>query len=116
MNTPELIKQSAVDYFTNHFAGDSVVLQPPTLTFPGMAAVTLEQNSELCNLPSMEELHNVVKVLKPDSASGPDGFTGKFFQRAWQVIKYDLLERVIDFFSREYSACGFLSFSSCFYP
>ena len=94
---PNLLKQSAVEYFTNHFAGDLPILVQPTLILPGQE-VTLEQNAELCKLPTMEELHIVVKGLKADSAPGPDGFTGKFFQVAWDIIKSDLLEAVLDFF------------------
>jgi hypothetical protein len=33
----------------------------------------------------------VVKDLPPDRAPGPDGFTGAFYQRAWPIIKRDIL-------------------------
>ena len=33
-----------------------------------------------------DEVWNVVKELRPDNAPGPDGFTGKFYQKAWPII------------------------------
>jgi hypothetical protein len=38
-----------------------------------------------------EEIWGVVKELHPDRAPGPDGFTGAFYQRAWPVIKGDII-------------------------
>jgi hypothetical protein len=50
--------------------------------------------AELQDLDAMfteEEIWGVVKDLHPDRAPGPDGFTGAFYQRAWPVIKGDII-------------------------
>jgi hypothetical protein len=50
---------------------------------------------ELENLFSEEEIWNVIKELPPDRAPGPDGFIGAFYQRAWPVIKRDILAGIL---------------------
>jgi hypothetical protein len=46
---------------------------------------------ELDEMFSEEEIWGVVKDLPPDRAPGPDGFNGAFYQRAWPVIKRDII-------------------------
>ncbi|XP_075101596.1 uncharacterized protein LOC142177036 [Nicotiana tabacum] len=42
--------------------------------------VTMDQNLELSRLPTIEEVRAAVFELSGESASGPDGFTGLFYQ------------------------------------
>ncbi|XP_070034920.1 uncharacterized protein [Nicotiana tomentosiformis] len=42
--------------------------------------VTMEQNLELCRYPTLEEVKAIVFELSGESTSGPDGFTGTFYQ------------------------------------
>jgi hypothetical protein len=37
------------------------------------------------------EVWSVIRELKSDKASGPDGFKAYFFQTVWPIIKHDLL-------------------------
>jgi hypothetical protein len=43
------------------------------------------------NLFTEEEIWNVIKEMPLDRAPGPDGFIGIFYQRAWPMIKGDIL-------------------------
>jgi hypothetical protein len=43
---------------------------------------------------SLTELHTVIKQLNKEKAPGPDGFTGKFYKKCWDIIKLDLLEAI----------------------
>jgi hypothetical protein len=43
---------------------------------------------------SEEKIWSIVKSLPPDKASGPDGFMGRFYKVAWQVIKVDFMGAV----------------------
>jgi hypothetical protein len=40
---------------------------------------------------SKTEIWMVIREMKPDKAPGPDGFTTRFYQSAWPVIKHDML-------------------------
>jgi hypothetical protein len=40
---------------------------------------------------SEEEVWSIIKAMSPDKASGPDGFTGRFYQIAWPIIKGDVM-------------------------
>jgi hypothetical protein len=39
-----------------------------------------------------EEVRKVVRSEELDKASGPDGFTGRFYAACWPVIKVDVME------------------------
>lgn len=100
------IKESVVGFFIAHFAGDINDLEPATLDVPSHM-ITEEQNVDLCRPPTLEEVKQVVFGLKPDSAPGPDGYTWKFFQFCWDIIKFDVLEGVLDFFAGNDIPLGF---------
>ncbi|PKU82328.1 integrator complex subunit 11 [Dendrobium catenatum] len=55
-------------------------------------------NDSLCLLPYDMEIYNAIMDLNGDSIVGPDGFTTKFFQKCWDIIKVDIIDAVIDFF------------------
>ena len=38
-----------------------------------------------------EEILAVIKDMPSDKAPGPDGFIGLFFQKAWEIIKEDIV-------------------------
>jgi hypothetical protein len=48
------------------------------------------QELDLCF--SEEEVWGVIKQMELDKAPGPDGFTGRFYQYTWPVIKRDILQ------------------------
>jgi hypothetical protein len=47
--------------------------------------------SELDTMFTEEEVWNTIREMPGDRAPGPDGFTGAFYQRAWPIIKPDIL-------------------------
>jgi hypothetical protein len=46
---------------------------------------------ELDAMFTEEEVWNTIREMPSDRAPGPDGFTGAFYQRAWPIIKGDIL-------------------------
>ncbi|WMV30196.1 hypothetical protein MTR67_023581 [Solanum verrucosum] len=96
----ENIAKAACDHFQNKFTGTEQPINEDILQhIPRM--VTPEQNMTLQAMPTSEELQQVVFSMNPNSAPGPDGFSGKFFQNCWDIIKEDILNAVHAFF------CGY---------
>lgn len=100
------INESAINFFTSHFSGHIPSLEVPSLTLP-VQVISEEQNTDLCRLPTLVEIKIVVFNLKTDSAPGSDGYTCKFYQACWEIIKFDLLEAILDFFSGNDIPMGF---------
>ncbi|XP_070034559.1 uncharacterized protein [Nicotiana tomentosiformis] len=48
--------------------------------------VSLDKIMELCRMPTIEEVKGAVFALSGDIASGPDGFTGVFYQECWDIV------------------------------
>lgn len=44
------------------------------------------------------EVWDCIQDLPPDSAPGPDGFTGHFFRGCWEIVREDIMEMVTGFF------------------
>ncbi|XP_071925525.1 uncharacterized protein [Coffea arabica] len=53
---------------------------------------------KLQQLPSLQELKEVVFSMSKDSVPGSDGFGAGFYQACWSIIQNELLEAVQEFF------------------
>ncbi|KAI0522535.1 hypothetical protein KFK09_004915 [Dendrobium nobile] len=93
----ELICKSGVEYFKNSFNDhfSNVPLINPQI-IPHI--INDIDNNFLCLLPSDLEIYNAIMDLNGDSIAGPDGYTSKFFQKCWDIVKFDVIE-VNDFFN-----------------
>jgi hypothetical protein len=61
--------------------------------------ITDRINTMLTRLPTHEEIKNAVFSLNKDSSPGPDGFGAIFFQTFWNIIKLDVINAVMQFFT-----------------
>ena len=52
----------------------------------------------LTEVSSLQEVKDIVFTLDEESAAGSDGFTGKFFTFAWEVVAMDVFRAVLSFF------------------
>ncbi|XP_019241816.1 PREDICTED: uncharacterized protein LOC109221832 [Nicotiana attenuata] len=52
--------------------------------------VTEEDNDYLTRMPTEEEIREAIFNISTDSAAGPDGFNGAFYQSCWHIIKVDI--------------------------
>lgn len=64
---------------------------------------------ELCRVPNVEKVRQVVFAIDPLSAPGPDGLCSRFYQVCWEIIHCDLMAAVTDFFSGWAMPRGFQS-------
>ncbi|XP_060211818.1 uncharacterized protein LOC132639385 [Lycium barbarum] len=97
LTNQEEISQEAVRCYQKQFEEDKIpskfclLKHIPTL-------VTEDQNHTVEMLPNEEEVKEVVFALNGESVCGPDGFTGLFFQSAWEIVKLDVVDMVKEFF------------------
>ncbi|PKU78425.1 integrator complex subunit 11 [Dendrobium catenatum] len=52
----------------------------------------------LCQVPMETKIFNVLRDMNGDATAGSDGFTTKFFQNSWDIVKDDVILAVQDFF------------------
>ncbi|KAL5581946.1 hypothetical protein UlMin_014388 [Ulmus minor] len=60
--------------------------------------ITGEENSELLRIPTWEEVRDVVFSMGAFKAPGPDGMPVLFFKTYWNVVGWDLVAAVREFF------------------
>lgn len=88
----------ALDYFAELFKSSNPSSYSPV--FQSMIpTVTEEMNIALTRAVSSEEVQEAMFSINPDSAPGPDGMTGLFFQRFWEVIGEQVSKEIKEVFS-----------------
>ncbi|KAK3198464.1 hypothetical protein Dsin_021879 [Dipteronia sinensis] len=60
--------------------------------------VTAVENAFLTSVPSTDDIHDAVFAIYATSSPGLDGFSGRFYQRCWDVVGSDVDLAVQDFF------------------
>ncbi|XP_060181404.1 uncharacterized protein LOC132611010 [Lycium barbarum] len=91
------VAAQAVNFFHKQFTHEEVSEDSPIFNHI-QELIREEDNILLAEQPTMEEVHKAVFELNGDSACGPDGFSGIFYQKCWEVIKDDVYGVVKAFF------------------
>lgn len=55
------------------------------------------ENAFLIGIPFIDDIHNAMIVMDVTLASGPDDFSGRFYQCCWEVVGRDVVFVVQDF-------------------
>ncbi|MCH79620.1 RNA-directed DNA polymerase (Reverse transcriptase), partial [Trifolium medium] len=71
--------------------------------------VTDDVNALLTMLPSHDEIKAAAFALNKDRAPGPDGFGAFFYQHYWDVVKIDVINAMMEFFTSSWILPGFNS-------
>jgi hypothetical protein len=84
------------ELFTEEFASltGSIQTREYTLNLEELG-IPVANLAELDNMFTEEEVWNTIREMPIDHAPGPDGFTDAFYQRAWPVIKQDILAGIM---------------------
>lgn len=91
------IIEGAVEYFRDIFSASPYCLHGDLFqNYPTRASEVM--NRDLEAIPTTQEIWDSIQSLSPDSAPGPDGFTGHFFRGCWDIIQADVVEMVKGFF------------------
>jgi hypothetical protein len=62
--------------------------------------VNEEDNSSLLKPFTEDEISNVIWMMEPDKAPGPDGFSIHFYRTCWDIIKADLFRMIKSFLQK----------------
>lgn len=60
--------------------------------------ITAEENAMLTSIPEEAEITGALRLMKSDTAPGPDGMTVFFFKTYWEIVGKDVTEAVREFF------------------
>lgn len=92
------ISDHLIKYFTDLFGPtlEAVDFECVSDLIPRL--VTLEQADTLIAAPSIEEVRTAIFGVDSESAPGPDGYSGCFFQKTWSIVGMDVYAAVIQFF------------------
>ncbi|XP_075107134.1 uncharacterized protein LOC142180106 [Nicotiana tabacum] len=91
------ISEAAIQYFSNLFT-QSVQESDFSILNKIDNHITEEDNIFLTNIPTTEEVKEVIFSLNPNSAAGPDGFNGCFYHSCWDIISNDVVNMIQAFF------------------
>nr|AAT38805.1 hypothetical protein SDM1_47t00008 [Solanum demissum] len=85
----QAISEAVVQYFQKTFLSEQQ-RQNLEATSQLRTKITEQDNEMLIASPSIQEVQEATFYIDPDSAPGPDGYSGGFFQSAWSIIQEDL--------------------------
>ncbi|XP_026455541.1 uncharacterized protein LOC113356584 [Papaver somniferum] len=88
-----LLRDHVVSYYEDKFNGPEDIIED-TLFDYNHESISPEESLEMDAIPDAEEIKKVVWDLGADSAPGPDGFSGCFYQQCWDVIQEDLIQAI----------------------
>jgi len=102
LNNLNDIEQHVLQYFTNIFSAPTsyVANDLPNRLIPSI--VTEAENNMLTAIPLHDEIKGAILDLNGDSAPGPDGYSGHFFQHFWNIIGADVVRSTQYFFTHNY--------------
>jgi hypothetical protein len=88
LETPQLIRNATVEYFTHHFTSDH--WNRPNLDGIYFPMLTEVENADLIRPFQMDEIEKVVFESDGNKSPGPDGFNFAFVKAMWYLIKGDV--------------------------
>ncbi|GAU50883.1 hypothetical protein TSUD_411120 [Trifolium subterraneum] len=96
---PDIIANHVVNHFQNLFSSDNVSLDNGLIEEVIPSLITEDINKMLTLMPSLAEIQSAVFSMNKDGAPGPDGFGAFFFQTYWEILKDDVSNAMLEFFS-----------------
>jgi DNA-directed RNA polymerase specialized sigma24 family protein len=92
----EGIKTVAVEAFEGLYTETQMTLLDSNAYPLSLVPVAIQEdtNNKLLVEVNLQEIKEALNQMNPDKASGPDGFTTRFYQSCWDIIKTDLIKLV----------------------
>ncbi|GJS72037.1 RNA-directed DNA polymerase, eukaryota [Tanacetum coccineum] len=97
IESPILVKSEFLSYFASRFDKPPEYRLHIDMDFPNK--LSLDQQADLENNITREEIKKAVWDCGVDKSPGPDGFTFDFYRRYWTFLENDVVEVVLYFFN-----------------
>lgn len=97
VDDPSELKNMAIPHFSSLFSENKEIRDCSFLDHIKQL-VDEQANHKLMARPSGEEIKETMMKMDADSASGPDGFSGLFYQKCRSIISEDVIDAVSEFF------------------
>ncbi|XP_057792998.1 uncharacterized protein LOC131009600 [Salvia miltiorrhiza] len=102
-----VIERHIINHFSSLFTDDGSPLEEQLVIDAYVdSSISEAQNTMLVRESDESEIAAAVFRMDANSTPGPDGFSGMFFQKCWNVIKSDVIMGVQTFFRRSYLPVG----------
>jgi len=98
LTDPVDIEQHIISYFQAIFSMDNNCIQNTLIDETIPLLVSEVDNQNLQRLHLMAKIKEAVFALNGDGAPGPDGFGGHFYQTYWDIVGFDVVHLVQEFF------------------
>ncbi|XP_026410646.1 uncharacterized protein LOC113305868 [Papaver somniferum] len=92
------IKDFIVNHYQAKFNGGDVNIDPVLFDIEH-ESISVAESAFMDAIPSLEEVRVAVFDLGADSAPGPDGYTGSFYRKCWDIISGDLFNAIANCWS-----------------
>ncbi|MCI07509.1 transposon TX1 putative 149 kDa protein, partial [Trifolium medium] len=96
---PGNVREAAVSFFRNHFSVEE--WERPTLDGVDFPVLSLDQNDQLTEPFSIEEIEEVVNSSDGSKCPGPDGFNFAFIKEFWELMKNEVKILFDQFFEND---------------
>ncbi|XP_013694544.2 uncharacterized protein LOC106398556 [Brassica napus] len=97
--TDEAKAEIAIEYFNELFKSTNTNSYDPVFE-DFVPKVTTSMNVDLLRAVSKEEVKDAIFSINADSAPGPDGMTGAFFQKYWDIIGEQVTNEICEVFAQ----------------
>jgi ribonuclease HI/exonuclease III len=93
---PEAIRNAAFETFKNLYTEkERDCIDQHTYPLSVVPKLIKEEvNHKLSEAVTQQEIKEALDQMHPDKAPGPDGFTARFYQQCWEIIKSDLTKMI----------------------
>ena len=91
------IREHVVEKFSQLFTEENVNF-PSNLENLISPLISDAENSELCRIPTNQEIKEVIFGLNSQKSPGPDGLPALFYKRYWTTVGSDVIDAVKGFF------------------
>ncbi|KAL6588050.1 hypothetical protein OROMI_001028 [Orobanche minor] len=100
LNTELEIAKEVTDFFISLLGTTTVTSQAIDRQIIGLGPIlNIEQRRALVSPVTAAEIWNGLQSIGDDKSPGADGYTARFYKKAWPVIGAELTSAVQDFFS-----------------